>query len=168
MKAVIDIETGGFNRKKNAIAEIGVIIIDENRNPIVSKAWLVKPYGKTYELKALEVNSISVEQLEKEGSDFKVIATYLKDLFETYKIEDYIGHNLWSFDIPFLQEFFADAKVPHEFKRAIDTFVIAKKKYNECSLSSLCKRFAIEKTPNHRALSDCFATLELYKKLVLR
>jgi len=75
MKAVIDIETGGFSKEKNGICEIGIIAVDENNIETGSLNVLINPYTRPLEFQeepnqlvsykddAMAVHGITLDEL---------------------------------------------------------------------------------------------------------
>jgi DNA polymerase III epsilon subunit-like protein len=85
------------------------------------------------------------------------------------EIDCLVGHNLKQFDLPrlnYLFEIFGNHAFFSSFKIE-DTLLISRERLNiPCNkLESVCKHFGIVNNNCHRALGDCYATLELLKKL---
>lgn len=188
MKIFIDIETGGFSIEKNGICEIAFVITDDDLNFITEYQTYIKPYKRpdstefvSYKPEAMEVNKIPM-CIILNGKDVTVVLREIQDLILSTIFQNqndllfesqntFIGHNSISFDIP---------RIKYLFKRFLpefnvdlfgqeDTKVIARKKLNleSYSLENLCTHFGIENQNAHSALSDVYATIELYKKLQL-
>ncbi len=177
MKAFIDIETGGFSMTKNGVCEIAMVITTDNCIPVQQLHSLIKPYYReggnelvSYKEDAMKINGILVQDLEEKGRNIEEV---LKDLLELkhYYVDhelNFVGHNSTAFDIPrvnyLLTRFLGYTLDNH---RQEDTMILAKNRLNlsSYSLENLCNHFGIANEKAHSALSDVFATIELYKKL---
>jgi len=176
MKAVIDVETGGFSTTKNGICEIGIIFLDNDLNVIGEYEALIAPYTRaddtkemvSYKEDAMNVNGISLWELEFKGICVKTVCRDLSDLLEYYDTKYLIGHNV-KFDhskVDYLFERFNKDNLKMEL---IDTIKLTREKYKglkSYSLPNLCKHFNIQNKQEHRAIGDCKATLELYKLVI--
>lgn len=182
-KAVIDIETGGYSKEKNGLCEIGIIAIDEHHNEIDSLSILIKPYERersiqefegelvSYKDQAMNVNGLTVDQLIKDGVEPEEACQQIEYfLMKNGSIRDFIGHNIDKFDSPWLNYFFGRflQPLPIMFDETEDTMKIAKEQLSldSYSLESLCNHFDIVNEESHRAVGDCRATLEIYKRLI--
>jgi len=97
----LDIETGGFNKVKDAVCSITLKCKDD------MQTWYVKPYGKRYTKKSLEVHGITLEELYTKGIEVKKVIREM-NAFIIYNSKDdgmFVGHNL-HFDLSFLENFF--------------------------------------------------------------
>ena len=172
-KAVIDIETGGFSITKNGVCEIAMLIIDYSLKVVKELNLLIKPYMRecgselvSYKEDAMAINKISMEELMS-GEDVIDVMFKISNSIINYNITSFIGHNLKAFDIPrvdYLLRRFQDISIS-EFQ-CEDTLVLAKEKFSFDSnkLEFLCEKLGIINPNPHRAIGDCYATLELYKQ----
>lgn len=176
---ILDLETGGREAKKHAIAQIGFVIVDQDFNLKEEYCEYIKPYGDfEYEQEALDYNSISMEEINNGKSSKEV----LKDLIKLAKKysgkfdRDYIemvNHNQ-SFDKDFMQTFFSHHN--EKFEDYFNAFVhdtlfltrLAFPKEISYKLQNCLKLFDIELIDAHDALSDAKYTLKLFKNLVSR
>ncbi len=181
-KAVIDIETGGYNKEKNGLCEIGIIAIDEHHNEIDSLSVLIKPYERethlqefegqlvSYKDQAMEVNGLTVDQLLKDGVEPEEACAMIDYFLESNHVESFIGQNIDRFDRPWLAYFFGRFFQPSPimFDETECTMKIAKEQLDlkSYSLEALCNHFDIVNEESHRAVGDCRATLEIYKRLI--
>jgi len=174
-KAIIDIETGGFSITKNGVVEIGVLIIDENHVPITEHNWIIKPYTRpdsdelvSYKDDAMAVHGITIDEIEK-GTELEEVIRQLIDILVEYNTTTFIGHNVKTFDLPRLKYLFEKCNAPNFLDRfdVKDTLEICREHLSlPCNkLESICEHFGIDNTDKHRALGDCYATLEVYKRL---
>lgn len=175
MKAVIDIETGGFSITKNAICEIGILIVNDALQVVEENSWIIKPYTRedseelcSYKEDAMAVNGIPMEEIEN-GIEARIVSLELKKLFRKHNVKALIGHNAIIFDVPRLQylvnRFLGQSILMYEVE---DTLRLSKLNLNlPCNkLGSVCDHFGISNKDSHRTLGDCYATLEVYKKLI--
>lgn len=169
MKAVIDIETGGFSRKDHGICEIAMIIIDRKDQVVKEVSFLIEPYGKSYTESAFNVHGISEEELEIKGIQPYEACNMLVQFINRFNVNELIGHNIESFDFPFLQVFLDEFLIPldkEEFHFS-DTLKQARKENSDRKndLVSLSEEYGFETEGSHRALKDCYLTYNLYKQL---
>lgn len=160
---VFDIETTGLNTSEDRIIEIGAIkvidgiVVDEfNR--------LINPGFKISE-QITAINGITNEMLEHESYPGVVLAEFNRFISES---EFIIGHNAIRFDYPFIQSEFKRNYIKHTPIRCRDTIWISKQKLKHIrsfSLKNLTAHFGIVNETAHRALSDVYATYELFLKL---
>lgn len=175
-RAIIDIETGGFSITKNGVCEIGVLIINEQYEVLMHHYWIIKPYTRpdsdelvSYKDDAMAVNGISMDEIEK-GFDIESVCDAFVKNIECFNVKTLIGHNFRLFDNPrlkYLVERFTEYKFDYDI---LDTLEESKKQglnLESYSLESLCKHYGIVNNDCHRALGDCYATLELLKKFGL-
>lgn len=173
MIAFLDIETGGFNKEKHAICEIGIVIVDENLVIIDEFQSLVLPYKTEsgnmveYDPKAMQVHRITQDKLIELGESIFKVLDDIDVLFYHYDIDTIAGHNINKFDLPWMNYLkYRFTGYDYEVDYIIDTLEISKQKLKGShKLEDLCDRFGIQKG-NHRALSDAKASLELYKHLI--
>ena len=171
-KMIIDIETSGFSKSKNAICEIAGIVIDDKNEELMNFSKLVRPYAATYHPEAMKVHGIKMKELNDHGEDPHAVVKFFIDLCEQYNVDALIGHNIKKFDFPFLAAFidrFNYHKQQLKSMQLIDTMEIAKNKIRNSvsySLSTLSQFYDIENKNAHRALSDCKTTLDVYKCLL--
>lgn len=107
---IFDFETGGLDTKKNPVTEIALISIDGGTLKEISRYQaIIAPYSDTlfYDPKATAVTGLTMDILEDEGEDIKVVAQEVMKQFEIANIRQeksaglkplLIGHNV-AFDI---------------------------------------------------------------------
>jgi DNA polymerase III epsilon subunit-like protein len=177
IKAIVDLETGGFSKTKNAVCEVGIIFIDENNIEIEKYGTLIKPYFRpseegvedelcSYKEDAMKVNGIKISDLEKNGQDIIDVVNDIKILCKEFECNTMIAHNS-SFDESFLNVLFDRFGNGFRFKFVECTQKLAKGKLKlpSYSLANLCSYFGIINKNQHRSLGDCQATLELLIEL---
>ncbi|MBV7411022.1 DNA polymerase III subunit epsilon [Maritimibacter sp. DP1N21-5] len=163
---VMDTETTGFDPKTgDRMVEIGCVELINHM-----------PTGKTFHQYinperdmpegAFAVHGLSAEFL-RDFPTFKEIAQSFLDFIGTDKL---IIHNA-GFDIPFLNAELGWCMKPQiPMDRAIDTLLIARKKYPGAgnSLDALCRRFGIDNAHRtlHGALLDSEILADVYLELI--
>lgn len=80
-----------------------------------------------------------------------------------------VGHNIKSFDIPFINKVCADLGLPSIKNKLTDTLYLSKEKipdHENYKLSTLCEYFGIDTSNAHHALFDCYMCNSLYHILI--
>ncbi len=167
--AFIDIETTGLDFTKHEIIEIGAVITTPKLKVIEKFELKIKPK----KIKNAEPISLKITHYNKE--DWKgafSLEEAMKILSEKVKDCIMVGQNV-SFDSLFLEYNFAKLKIKNTMHyHKLDTISIAWAKFHKTrdfehfSLRDMCKLFGIKNERPHSALSDAYATYELYKKLM--
>jgi DNA polymerase-3 subunit epsilon len=174
MMGVVDIETGGFDKKNNGLCEIGLQIIDRTGRVHKVYQWYIKPYKNsqgepmTYTEGAFKVNGLSMEVLEGGGHPEHIAPTFMNILIEN-GVYILIGHNIDGFDLPWLQEFVGRFTEMKFEPKTLDTLKMSKQSHPHLpshKLGELCKYHGIEISNAHTALGDIDATRQLYMKLM--
>ena len=176
----IDTETGGINPQKHSLLQIGLIVWDVVDGIIDHRLFFIKNDEYCITKEAQRINKFLKREHEKRAfSPQKVIREmtfFLREYFPQNTLIPVIGHNV-QFDISFLKEFFKNNRRSYNrlfSHRAIDTYSVFKTlvlagKIDMClnSSSDAFKYFRITVNERHNALSDCFATVQLYEKLLI-
>jgi DNA polymerase III epsilon subunit-like protein len=169
---LLDIETSGFKADKNLLCELGFIVIDENGIELERYSTLIKPYEleegtpMVVTEKAMEVNGLTLEQLENEGIEIEDAIKEAVAIFEKHEVSILMAHNA-KFDSSFmfyLLEFFGTG---YKFEKVFCTMEFAKKKVRvpSYSLTNLAKHFGIENKDAHRSIGDVETTWKLFNVL---
>ncbi|WP_424493905.1 exonuclease domain-containing protein [Salinimicrobium sp. GXAS 041] len=176
MKAIIDLETGGFSITKNAICEIGILIINDALEVVEERNFIIKPYTRpdseelvSYKEDAMAVNGISMEEIEN-GEDVTDVCAHIWGLFTIHNVTGLIGHNLRKFDLPRLEYLLSRWRYIEETLDSFeieDTLELCRENLSlDCNkLADICDHFGIVNEDSHRAIGDCKATLEVYRLL---
>lgn len=179
-KAFLDIETGGFSTSKNGVCEIAMVVTDEDCIPVKEFRHYIKPYLRpdsdeyvSYKDDAMSINGINVDDLWNNGVPVeevvKMFVNELKLIESAGHDITIIGHNSIAFDVPrikhLIDRFWPIINLDRIQQE--DTKIIAQKRLNldSCSLANICEFFGIVNEKAHSALSDVYATIEVYKKL---
>lgn len=180
---VVDVETGGFDAKKDALLEISAVILDMDDNGILSIVETVSAHIKPYEglnldPKSLEVNGIDpyhpfrLARAEHEALTmvFKVIRNAVKKHGCTRAIM--VGHNT-VLDLSFVNAAAERNKIArnpfHPFSM-FDTVSLAGLAYGQTVLSRAVQAAKIDwdDSKAHSAVYDAHKTAELFCNIVNR
>lgn len=177
---VVDIETTGLSAAHDDVVEIAAIKC-ENFIPVeIFETYIFPPKGINEE--AAKVNKITADMVEGAPLLYEVIPS-LQEFISGYNL---VAHN-FEFDFKFLCRGGLD--IVTEKRKYFDTMIIAQKmlkkpkyKYDkeweeyaidydsdydveDHKLDTLCSYYGIMRNNEHRALSDCYDTARLFKKL---
>ena len=179
LPVVIDIETGGFNDKTDAMLEVCAIVIGiDDKGVFYTKEpqhFHVEPFkGANLDPSALKFNGIDVNNpfrmavSEKQalGDIFKTVRTEMKEEECTRAILG--GHNAF-FDLGFLYAASSRSKLKNPFHQfsTIDTVSLSALYYGETVLAKAMRVANIEwdDAKAHSALYDTKKTAELFCKI---
>ena len=181
----IDCETSGMNLNanrclnQNSVAHgyqavsWGIVITDTETFKVKDELYvLIKWNGKSqWNAKAESIHGLSKEYLEEHGMDeedavVEIMEFLMKHLDITAPLYC-LGHNVVSFDIPFLKDLFtryelSDIKFGH---RHLDTFALSMGTVQEFDSDTLFKRVGLKDRGEHNALEDAKNALEVYRRL---
>lgn len=175
----IDTETGGTIPTKHSLLQIGVVVWEYKTGILAHKEFYIKHKEYIITKEAQRINKFNLgfynENAQPPNKVIDELLCFLGDYFDVNTLIPIIGHNI-QFDVAFLKEFFK--KNNRSFNqyfshRMIDTYSVYKTlvlsgKINENLNSSadVFKYFNIKIDNRHTAIDDCFATVELYEKLI--
>lgn len=177
MFAVLDIETGGFSKKKNAIVEVAILFLNSDREIVEEYQTLIAPYPRnpevaeeegqlvSYKEDAMAVHGIPMEEIMN-GPSAEEVGAKIVELIMKHDAHVIVGHCAKGFDRPWIENFLERFGNGYKFRSCIDTCDLSKaigSKVND--LPFLCQKHGIEHIDAHRALADCHATLSLWKCL---
>jgi len=160
---VFDIETTGLDTLNDSIIEIGAVKIIDNEvveefEELINPGFSIPDY-----ITAINgIDNAMVRNADYPPNVLNRFHNFIKDC------DFVIGHNAKSFDYPFLVSEFRKNSVKFDGVMCKDTMWIARaklKRIRSYSLKSLCEHFGVVNTTAHRALSDVYATFEVYKHL---
>lgn len=172
---VVDVETGGLDPEKNGICSVTLKKYDDEPELTI----FFKPNRKLkYEDKALEINNISMEELEDKGVNEKTavvtIQCFITENFDEKPIP--LGQNT-KFDLDFLKELFKrndeDLKEIIDYKK-LDTIVVAgalimagKIDCESVRLGDLHEKlFGEPIREQHTSRADVIATERIFKRMI--
>lgn len=163
---VLDTETTGFDPQTgDRMVEIGAVELYNHM-----------PTGQTYHQYinperdmpqgAFDVHGLSEEFLR----DFPLFRAIARDFLDFIGDARLVIHNA-KFDVPFLNAELGWCNLPPiPIERALDTLIIARKKFpgSPASLDALCRRFGIDNSHRtlHGALLDSEILAEVYLELI--
>ncbi len=177
---VVDVETAGFNPKKDALLEIAAVpvTLDENKNLIPAKPmhFHVQPFnGANMENEALKFTGIdpyhpfrfAVSEREALEEVFRYINSALKKENCTKAV--LVGHNAF-FDLSFMIAAANRTRLESPFHSftAFDTATLGGLAYGQTVLAKALHQAKIEFDENeaHSALYDATKTADLFCKIV--
>lgn len=175
MKAVLDIETGGFSITKNGVCEIALLALNKDLIEVDRLHVYISPYTRaddtnelvSYKEDAMKVNGLRVEFLERNGINVIVASKMIVDFFTKHEFKSLLGHNV-GFDLQrvnYLLGRFLNSAIPQ--LEIIDTLDIARKSklFAKNDLEFICNQLEISAVDKHTAVGDCISTIEVFKKL---
>lgn len=163
---VLDTETTGLEPKENhRIVEIGCIELYNHMPTGRNYHTYINPERDMPEV-AFQVHGLSEVFLR----DFPVFKEVAQDFLNFIEDAPLVIHNA-KFDMRFINAELAMAGLPEiPFKRAIDTLMIARRKFPGAanSLDALCRRFQVDNSSRelHGALLDSELLAEVYLELI--
>ena len=181
----MDCETSGINwdaGKSHTLATVatgqqavswGMVVADtKDYLPIAELYVEIKWNGKSnWDVKAERVHGMSKEYLEEHGLSEEDalydILEFIMEHFPRNKPIYCLGHNVASFDIPFLK----DLMFRHDIKglkfghRHFDSFALSMGTVKEFDSPTLFKRVGLPDRKDHNALEDAKYSLEVYRRL---
>jgi ribonuclease T len=180
LPVVIDVETGGFDAKKDALLEVAAVMLDfdENDQLICTDTVHehVKPFpGAHLDPKALEFTGIKpfnpFRFANNEKTALENIFAPIKAAIKKQKCQRavLVGHNP-GFDLGFLHTAIERTKLksPFHLFTTFDTATLGAVAYGQTVLLRAARAANIEFDPNeaHSALYDAQKTAELFCKIV--
>ena len=180
LPVIVDLETGGFNSKKNAILEIAIQLIDEENSKLVlgdSYRYHIKPFeGLKVDKEALEFLRLdlnhplrsAVEEEYALKESFKIINKH-KSKYECSRAI-LVGHNAF-FDYSFLSEACkrnSIKKSPFHPFSLIDTVSLGVLATQQTVLARVCKELDISyiNEEAHSAAYDAQITAQVFCKII--
>ena len=163
---VFDIETTGLDTNNDRIIEIGAVkvedgIVLEEFEMLINPGFPIPPFISNIN----HIYDDMVEKAEYPGVVLTKFYNFIKD------VNFLIGHNAKRFDYPFLESEFDRNYIKYDKFQIKDTIWVARSKVKglkSYSLAALCRVFNISNKDAHRALSDVYATHQVYLELLKR
>ena len=176
----MDIETGGFDPETNAILEIAITLIEENKNKLVvgeTYRYHITPFeGSIVEKESLEFTKIkldhplrnSISEIEAIKDLFKII-NKTKNKYECSRAI-LVGHNA-HFDISFLAAAYKRNKIkktPFHKCSVIDTVTLGVLATGQTVLARICAELDIDYDNDeaHSAAYDSDVTAKVFCSIV--
>ena len=164
--AVVDLETTGFDPRKDRIVQMAAVVVDGRGTVVDSWDTVVRPESpETYEHGAEHVHGISREMVEN-GMPLRDALDRIWTLAEG---RVFTAHNS-RFDISFLEAESQRVGLDRQVERHVDTLELARRADRERarkhSLQALCEHYGVERERAHEALSDARATASILLRLI--
>lgn len=157
---IIDIETTGLNAETADITEVAAIRVRNFEIRDTFHSFSSLPYPVPTQI----VNLTGITDDMLKGAPNKHEA--LCGLVDFIGDDVILGHNVISFDIPFINKELAEVSSDICLNNTcVDTYFMAKKQYPQLQKHRLCdmaESFGIACTGAHRAMFDCETTHECY------
>lgn len=181
----MDCETSGLNWKSGhsesnqsvahgyqAIHWGFVVASTDDYKPIAELDVKIKWNGESkWDMKAEKIHGLTKEHLEKHGVDEEEavmdIIEFFLEHFDISKPIFVLGHNVGTFDLPFLKDLLyrhgvEKIKFGH---RAFDTFSLSMGTVKEHDSNTLFKRVGLPVREDHNALEDAKYALAVFRRL---
>jgi len=159
---VFDLETTGLNPQTDKIIELSGVrvrrgLVEDKFSTLVNPCLPIPP-------SATRINHIT----DKMVQNAPLLRNALEAFLDFIGNDILVGHNIHSFDLPFLRN-----SIRQELERTvennyIDTLYLAKRCLpgrSHYRLTDLAEHFQIETKGAHRALNDCLMNQQCYEKL---
>jgi len=158
--AVLDFETGGLDEKVCGLASVGVIRLDENLQEVDRDYFLMYEEDKVYDQGALDVNQLTLAQLQSDGVRPDVFIPRLHELVDGLIL---VNHNS-AFDAKWMR------RIGFDINESIDTMVLSLVlyPYQKAKQTIAAQREGIVVTNAHNALADVEVCAELLRKYALK
>jgi ATP-dependent DNA helicase DinG len=174
---LLDFETSGLNPYRDDIIEIGIKKYMGDQ----SYQTLVIPESKELINEQItRITNITNDDIFQNGINFESAASNLYNFIiensnKSVPIVYLLAHNGNSFDFIFFKKILYHLKSKKMIQdniefRYLDTLNLSRRLLDHQSykMSSLCKRFNIENTEEHRALGDVLALEQIFNKLLFK
>lgn len=171
-----DTETGGLNPEKHSLLSVAFIVWDGKELQKDNFYIKQKNYNCTDE--ALKINNINLKTISENSVSKRYIIEYIREIKSLYfggKKITLAGQNV-NFDCGFLKKLYEEENEDYlsDFNyRVLDVSSVLKFMYiakkipsDISSLDAAINYFGISMGLRHSAMSDCEATLEVFKKLL--
>lgn len=183
LPVVVDVETGGFNCKTDALLEIAAVLVDSHEDGTLTRGKTyrhhVKPFeGANMEPASLAVNGIdpdhplrlAIDEKEALQSIFREVRRAIREAGCTRAI--LVGHNA-SFDLGFLNEAMARSSIKrnpfHPFS-SFDTATLCGVAYGQTVLARAVQAAGMpwDESSAHSAAYDAEVTADVFCDVVNR
>jgi len=160
---VVDLETTGFNPDADEIIEIGAIKMIGHEKTDVFNALVLS--NNPIPASVSTFTGIDEHMIRETGESLNEVLASFSVFLGALPM---VGHNI-DFDKRFLLSAYAKCELSPLSNRCVDTLGLARrlvKGVENYKLETLATRFGIESSNNHRSVSDCDVTAQLYRKLI--
>jgi len=155
--AAVDLETTGFSSSYDRVIEIAAVKIKNNK---IDQKFQSLIFTNYIPYQATRIHGIDVDMLEGAPNLDEVKFKFQKFVRGCVLI----GHNIKSFDMPFLRNFFEVSD-----SACVDTLRISRMLFSfkkSHKLSSVAERMGIKSRSYHRAMNDALATARVFLKFL--
>ncbi len=183
LPVVIDVETGGFNSRTDALLEVGAVLLQMDRQGILSikKSFCVDidPFqGAVIEPSALEFNRIDLKDPDRMAlHERDALQTIFRPIRREISITGCSRAIMVAHNAHFDQGFINAAVERNQIKRnpfhpfsCFDTATLAGLAYGQTVLGRACQcaNIQYENSEAHNALYDAMKTAEIFCRIVNR
>jgi ribonuclease T len=180
LPVVVDLETGGFDSKKNAILEIAIQLIDEEKSSLVlgeSIRFHIEPFeGLNVDKDALEFLKLDLNHPLRSAVEEKFA---LNEIFKIINIQKskyefsraiLVGHNAFFYHSCLLEACIRNnvKKSPFHPFSLIDTVSLGVLATKQTVLARICKELEIpyDNEEAHSAAYDAMVTAQVFCKII--
>ena len=152
--AVVDLETTGFSSERDWVVEVAAVKVKNGRIKDKFQSLIYTDYIPYH---ATRVHSIDIDMV----SDAPSLNTVRNNFREFTQGCVFVGHNIKSFDMPFL----VDAFDVQEGTCCVDTLKMSRCLFSHQQshkLEAVAKRLGISSVKYHRALDDAMVTAQIF------
>lgn len=156
--AVVDLETTGFSSDRDSVIEVAAVKLKNGRIKDKFQSLIYTDYIPYH---ATRVNGIDVHMV----SDAPSLNTVRSQFCEFTKGCVLVGHNIKSFDLPFLVNAFDLA----QGTCCVDTLKISRSLFScqrSHKLEAVARRLGIDSIKYHRALDDAMVTAYVFMEFL--
>ena len=166
---VFDVECTGLDPVKNALIEIGAVLLDERLNPIDDYSTLIAPWeGAEINPEAMAVHKIKLEKLQAARGFQTVVKEFHKRFGSGDPLPVLAGWNVW-FDVAFLRALYEKTELEWPFSHRfldIQAIILFFSRLKGASLEETVKSIVgIGETQSHRAIDDARQTVKVLQHL---
>lgn len=152
--AVVDLETTGFSSERDSVVEVAAVKL---KNGKIKDKFQSLIYTDYIPYHATRVHGIDIDMV----SDAPSLNTVRNNFREFTKDCILVGHNIKSFDLPFL----VNAFDVDESACCVDTLKISRclfARHRSHKLEVVARRLGIDSEKYHRALDDAMVTAQVF------
>jgi DNA polymerase III epsilon subunit family exonuclease len=152
--AIVDLETTGFCSQRDCVIEIAVVKVKDGK---IGDQYQSLIYTEHIPYQATQVHGIDLQMVE-DAPSLNTVRTEFREFTQGCVL---VGHNIKSFDMPFLCNEFDIA----ENAFCVDTLKLSRFLFsNERThkLAVVAKRLGIKSDRYHRALDDSLVTAQIF------
>lgn len=159
---VFDIETTGLNLNKDEIIEIAAIKCAGDNIIEFHQYVKVDSVIPTHITSLTDISNFTLQ----DADPINLVLPKFLSFIGSCKL---VGHNIKSFDVPFINKFCDDLGLSRIENTLEDTLSLSKEKISlleNHKLSTICEYFEIDTSKAHHALDDCYMCRECYLNLL--